>query len=197
VNDETAQREGVGLTDSVIVKALHLQSLEEGAPGITREWGVSLAQAAAVCLEEVGHSPDIALRVDGGITARFRLSWIQPTEQTLRCFADSDEATEFGACAIAIVLVHELTTLTVFERSRKGKGFDYWLAEKGNNEPLFQEKTRLEISGLRRGETSEVSSREHQKIAQVKRYETDSTRRLPAIVVIVEFGAPRSRFVRL
>jgi hypothetical protein len=131
------------------------------------------------------------------VSVRFSLLWDPPSEQAKRCWADLEEATEYGAYGIAIVLVHELTQLTVVERSRKKTGFDYWLGDRDDPAPLFQDKTRLEVSGILRGENTVVLAREKLKIAQVKRYESTETRRLPAIVIVVEFGTPRSRFTDL
>ena len=42
-------------------------------------------------------------------------------------YRDLQEATEMGACGIAIVIARELIGYSIIERSVKGTGFDYWL----------------------------------------------------------------------
>lgn len=178
------------------IRQLDLASLATFMPRLLPELAVAMGWAAAVNLEEVGHQPGVLLEVDGSVRGNFVLSWPSTYPQALRSWADPDEATEQGACAVAALLVAALTELTIVERARKGTGFDYWLGRRDDPEPLFQNKTRLEVSGIRRGEATEVRRRERQKLAQVARLETEHTGRLPVIVVIVEFGTPRSRFTQ-
>ncbi len=109
-----------------------------------------------------------------------------------RCWADDQEATEFGACGIAALLIHEFTDLTVTERSVKGTGFDYWLGTKSSEAPLFQEKARLEVSGIRNGDDFALRRRVKEKTEQTKRL--DGT--LPAYIIVVEFSTPRSQTVK-
>jgi hypothetical protein len=155
-----------------------------------------MAYAAAVCLEERGHQTGIPIHVtvDGSTVQRLPLYWPAASPEAQRSWADPDEATEQGACAIAALLVDTLTDLTILERSRTHSGFDYWLGPRNHPTPLFQDKTRLEVSGIRHAEEDRVRARERQKFAQITRNESSQTRRLPCIVVIVEFGMPQSRF---
>jgi hypothetical protein len=103
-----------------------------------------------------------------------------------KCYADLQHATELGACGIAVLLVEGLTDLTVIEQSRKGKGFDYWLGRKGSSSPLFQDKSRLEVSGILDGDEGEIRSRLRAKGAQMLRGGVD----LPGYVIVVEFSRP-------
>lgn len=96
---------------------------------------------------------------------------------------------EHGACGIAVLLVDSLTEYTVVERSQKGTGIDYWLGKKGANEPLFQAKARLEISGIRQGGEKDIETRVRRKETQI----APSDGSLPGIIVVVEFSAPRAR----
>jgi hypothetical protein len=46
------------------------------------------------------------------------------------------------------------------ERSRKGTGFEYWLGTSETDEELpFKNKVRLEVSGIRSGDSSRVKAR--------------------------------------
>ena len=72
-----------------------------------------------------------------------------------------------------------MTEYTVYERSRKGTGFDYWLAPKGAEKPLFQDKARLEISGVRNGDDGVVSARAAKKMKQTELNDGASIRNAP------------------
>jgi len=72
----------------------------------------------------------------------------------------------------------------VIQRSRKGTGFDYWM---GDESALpFQNKARLEISGIRKGGESDIKTRVKQKLKQTNQ----SDGKLPAYVIVIEFGRP-------
>lgn len=180
------------MTDGKI-RGLSLTALVEGAPGLTPQFGACLGEAAAVCLEEQGHSVGVVFVVDGDCTERFVLDWQTIDEQTQKCWADSEVATEHGAYGLAIMLAQELDDLTVLERSRKGTGFDFWLGPIGSKEPLFQEKVRLEVSGIRNGRRSAISRRLREKLAQIQQSHRLG---LEAVVVVVEFSAPQARMVK-
>jgi hypothetical protein len=103
------------------------------------------------------------------------------------------EATEDGACAIAIMLMRKYTRLTVVQRSRKGSGIDYWLGTPvagGAEEPLVvQHRARLEVSGILKGTPEQITGRLRRKQAQARRSQAT---RLPAYAVVVEFSGPRA-----
>jgi hypothetical protein len=111
-----------------------------------------------------------------------------------RAWDDDVEATELGACAIAFLLMAELTPYTVVQRSRRGTGFDYWLGIKDNSTRLpFQSSARLEVSGIRKAENeSMIRTRVGQKIKQVESVD----RSLPAYIAIVEFSRPMNVLVQ-
>jgi hypothetical protein len=114
----------------------------------------------------------------------------------MRCsWNDKEEATEFGACAIAILVILDLTDYTVISRAAKGGGFDYWLGKEENDEelPSYQNKARLEVSGILRGNDSDIQSRVRKKLKQVE--PSDDTT-LPAYIVVVEFSKPLSLVVK-
>lgn len=171
---------------------LTLPQLAQGMPGITPSFGNCLAEAASICLEDQKHSSGVLLNVNGDFKQIFNIIWGITTEQIRRCWADLEVTTEHGAYGIAALLVVALTDMTIVERSRKGTGFDFWLGHKDMKEPLFQNKSRLEVSGIRNGDESEIKARLRQKINQTKR--SDGV--LPAYVVVVEFGNPQSRVIK-
>ena len=85
---------------------------------------------------------------------------------------------------IAVLLAQKEIGYTVIKRSRKGTGFDYWMGD--ISAYPFQNKARLEISGIRGGNDQQVKARVQQKLKQTGR----SDGALPAYVIVVEFGQP-------
>jgi hypothetical protein len=148
-----------------------------------------MADAAALCLAEQGHGVEVDLRVAGEFRASYRLRRAEVTD-SMRGTYDPDEATEFGACGIAILVMRARTGLTV-QRAFKGDGFDYWLGTVDEVGP-FQNLARLEVSGIRRGSRGQIAARVKAKREQIRR----SDGLLPAYVVVVEFGTPEVRVAR-
>ena len=174
-----------------MVHLLNLNELEIGLPAITPQWGSALAQVAGVCLESQGHRQGVLLRVTGHISNTYTLSWSPIDDQARRSWADLQEATEYGATAVAVLLVKKETGYAVIERSAKGTGIDYWLGHETDGAP-FQNKARLEISGILsvegdvRDVERAVARRVKEKLAQAQ----PSSGSFPAYIVIVEFGSP-------
>ncbi len=97
------------------------------------------------------------MTVQGSFDKTFRLLWaMDVTEAMRRYWNDPEETAEQGAFALALLLLRSLAGLTVLERSRKGTGFDWWLAAEDN---LFQAAGRLEVSGIMRGSAKRINQR--------------------------------------
>ena len=168
---------------------LDLNELKQGMPAITPAYGEALAEAAGVCLESQGHIQGVELRIIGYVSNLYILYWPTITDQTRRAWNDLQESTEFGATAIAVLLSKKEIGYSVIERSVKGTGIDYWLGG-DDGAPPFQNKARLEISGILKasGNNAEraVKTRVNQKLRQTEL----SDGSLPAYVIVVEFGSP-------
>ena len=170
---------------------LNLNELRSGLPAITPEWGSVLAQVAGVCLELQGHCQGVRLRVTGFVNDTYALIWPPISDQALRTWSDYQEATQYGATAIAVLLAKKETGYAVIERSAKGTGIDYWLGHEAEGPP-FQNKARLEVSGIFSVEGSDrdveraVAKRVREKLKQTQ----SSSGSLPAYVIVVEFGSP-------
>ncbi|MFB2771688.1 hypothetical protein ACE1AT_20705 [Pelatocladus sp. BLCC-F211] len=172
---------------------LLLAKLGEGLPAITPSFGAALAEACAVCLEDQSHSQGVELSINGDFKAKFKLYWEPVTEQMLRCWNDQEFTTEQAAYGVAFLIIKQLTDLTVIERSRKGTGFDYWLGSENKDSELpFQNKVRLEVSGIRKGDDSRIRARVKQKIEQTK----PSDGEYLAYIIVVEFSKPLSVIVK-
>jgi hypothetical protein len=174
---------------------LNLDTLEDekrtGMPGISKRRGGSFKEAAITCLEENGHAPGVSIEVDGDSNLSIKVIWTIEgnADQRLDSWRDRSEAAEHGAYGIAALLIDLLTEYTVIDRSKKGTGFDYWLGKKGMNAPLFQDKARMEVSGILKGNESDIKGRVRQKENQI----APSDGSLPGIIAVVEFSAPRAR----
>jgi hypothetical protein len=176
---------------------LKLTKLAEGLPGITPAFGSALAEAGAVCFEDQNHPNGVELKVDGAYKVRCQVYWQKVTDQMLRCWHDLQDATEYAAYGLALLLICNLTKYTIISRARKNGGFDFWLGEEEDEEQLpfqnIKNKARLEISGILRGKTSLVKARVKQKLKQV---EPSDSPGFTAYIVVVEFSSPLSQVVR-
>ena len=176
------------------LRTLILMDLSLGYPGITAAFGTGLAEAGAVCLEEQGHSCSVTFSVNGDYKEAFTLVRPTVTEQMRRCWNDYDIATEHGAYGIACLLILVPTDYTIIRRSRRGTGFDYWVGYvESENELIFQDKARLEVSGLRSASDILVRARVRYKKTQTKKSDDSQ---LPAYVVVIEFSRPTGEVVR-
>ncbi|MBT9141655.1 MAG: hypothetical protein DDT32_00141 [Syntrophomonadaceae bacterium] len=172
---------------------LILSELNKGLPSITPAFGATLAEAAAVCFEDQNHTCGAQLEVRGTFQAKYQVFWQKVTGQMIRCYNDEESRTELGAYGVAFLLVLDLTDYTVIKRSRRGTGFDYWLGTGDSEAFPFQNKERLEVSGIRSGDNSRIRARVNEKLKQV---EPSNATTLPALIVVVEFSAPLSEAVR-
>lgn len=163
---------------------LSLEDLSHACPRLTPASGQYMADAAALCLNDAGHRSGVSLHVVGAQPDRYRLQWAEVTQQ-MRDSYDVEEATEYGACGVAILLLCAQTAWTV-RRAFRGGGFDYWLGIHDENRP-FQNLARLEISGIRQGDESRIRVRLREKREQTE----VSNGTIPVYIVVVEFSRPQ------
>jgi hypothetical protein len=173
-------------------RSIDLTKIGEGMPGITRIHGRFLGEAAAVCLEAKNHTSDVVvLRADDGVNKQeYGLVWEPCTDQQRRCYRDPRNATEWGACGIAIEITRDMTGLVVVDRSWQTTGFDYWLGQ--GNDSVFTHAARLEVSGILEGQEATIRARIKGKFGQM---EQSDDLGLPGYIAIVEFSQPEARFV--
>ena len=165
---------------------LDLNDLGKGdIPAISPAMGASLAEAGGVCLESQGHTQGVQLIVRGYSDNVYTLVWPPITEQSRRSWNDPENATEYGALGIGILIVKAEIGYEVIRRSWKGTGFDYWIGEASDEG--FVNKAGLEISGIRDGDEHIIRARVREKLQQTDRSEH---LRLEIYVIVVEFGRP-------
>jgi len=182
--------------NATMVDSVHtfsFDSLKNGGLGISSAYGSFLAEAASYCLRLRKHPNPVRLLLTGNYPSSGTFHWDSAAGRFTRTYADLQEGTEYGACAIAIVVAVQLTGIAHVERSAKGTGIDYWLGQGNEEIGIFQRAARLEVSGIFEGSQSKISARLKKKLSQTTR--SDRTL-LPAYIAIVEFGSPETRLVR-
>lgn len=170
-----------------------------GRPGLTQSEAGHLVEAAAIAAEAGGTPIPLDMVFTGIKSCKPRVTGPTVTDQMRRCYADLDEAVEWGACSIATVAMEVLQGLTVWERSPKsGFGFDYYLAPLNQEDDaahanFFAEATHvLEVSGTLQDDATEMDRRVKEKLRRLKR----RPQILPAIVVVVDFRRVRAKAVK-
>lgn len=151
------------------------------------------SEACIVQLEELDHESGVSLKVLGDEEVSFNLVWTsKPITNGWKATA---KLTENAATAIAFFLISELTEYTIIEESLIGTGIDYWLGY-DESHALYDEdnfmRARLEVSGIRSGHVH-LEGRVRAKLNQTS--SSDYTR-LPAYVVVAEFGSPIAVLVK-
>jgi len=171
---------------------LNLEDLRTGLMGLTPEYGCFCLQACTVCLEHSNHLNGVNVTLTGTSPNTLTLNWSSAvTEQVKRSWRDLQEATEFGATAIAILLASRLSIFKCIERSSKGTSFYYWLGDE-DNLGIFQRKEALEISGiLAESSTNTLADRMRSKERQTKRSATSITN---THICVTEFSSPKCEY---
>lgn len=180
------------------MKELDLDKLKTGIPVISKKIGAFLAEAAAICLHMNGYKSGVKLKVEGDFIDTVKVKWNDDiSDNVLNSWNDAREATEFGATALAILLLLQYTDFTYFIRAFQGTGIDYWLGKgeyTGEVLPTSDRKGRLEISGiLKQNKGNTINMRINQKKKQSK--QTDNTE-LPVYIVVVEFSQPKAKIIK-
>lgn len=170
------------------MKKINLSFLEDGKAGLSPRMGGFLAEAASVCFDHHAHPKNLLLQSTGHYNETYEVTCTDLNEHSRGSFADIQEATEYGACGVAIAIVKTETPF-ITKRSYKGTGFDYWLGVNTEGFP-FQEASRLEVSGLINGTGSQVAIRLSDKLEQMK---VSDHMGLPGIAIIIEFSKPLSK----
>ena len=171
---------------------LDFEPLRSGALNLSKAYGAFLAESAAHCLTLRKHSNPVSSSTLATRRTRGTLDWggVEPPGGS---YADLQEATEYGACGIALVIAVGITGMKSVERSVKGTGIDYWLGADLSADGIFQGAARLEVSGILDGDDAKIATRLMTKLRQTSPSDLSG---LPAYVAVVEFRKPETRFVR-
>lgn len=178
------------------VQSLTLESLGDRVPVITEEAVGFYKDNCMVCFENQGHTSGVRLEARWGDSCRvFEFHWSgQMTERLSRYYGALRRATENAACAIALLLVAELTRFTAVEQSSIGTTIDYYLAcqdDLGGEDLIFNHTARLEVSGILK--ESAANTVDHRIREKLRRLNPEGD--LPTLIAVVEFSRPWSRMV--
>ena len=172
---------------------INLDSLKDETMGLTEEIGGFMLQACMVCLDNQGHRSDVNFELSGIHQVNISLKWEKEVSQRIRRnWSDLQEATEYGAVALAIICAKQFSSYNTVERSTIGTGFDYWLGEE-DEWGVFQRKARLEVSGiLKETASNTVTRRVREKLNQVKIANEED---LEIHVFVADFKTPKGRYI--
>ena len=182
---------------SSVPGSFFLESLSKGIPALTPAKAAVLKEGCIWCLTQCQHENGVTFDcVFCNKDACFSVKWIDDTNIKDICTAyNSDDAVEFGAEAVSLLLIKEETEFTAIERSVQGTGIDYWLGYKSRaqNQIFSMQDARLEISGiLRENASNSVKNRIKTKLKQVK----PTNYVFPVFISIVEFSNPKAEAIR-
>lgn len=151
------------------------------------------AEAAAICFEENNFKGTVSLKIEQSETeiAVFHFNWSCVNQQIKDMHNDLIYETEYAAYCIAFLIIHHLTDYKVIRRSKRKTGFDYWLGEKETDYP-FTDAARLEVSGILKGKSTDISQRIKVKKEQIKQ---SNSLKLPAYIIVTEFSKPISKLI--
>ncbi len=176
---------------------LILESLSSGIPALTENKASMLKESCVWCFTKCQHSNGVIIESLFRDRSDFhRVIWDEGRinlDEILRAY-NSDDAIEFGAEAITLLLIREHTPYTAIERAVKGTGIDYWLGHKSDNHTILFSKTdaRLEITGiLRQRGTNTIRNRIKIKMKQTEA--SDHT--FPVYISVIEFSGPKAEMV--
>jgi hypothetical protein len=166
--------------------------LKNGTLNIAKAYGAFLVESAEYCLTLKSHPSPVSLLLTGDLKESGLLDWGEG-EQNGAQRPDLQEATEYGACGLALVVALQLTGMPCVEQSARGTGVDYWLGNDRSGNGIFQRAARLEVSGILEGDDVKIATRLDRKLFQTTPSDGSG---LPAYVAIVEFRTPETRFVK-
>ncbi len=176
---------------------LLLESLSSGIPALTENKASMLKESCVWCLTKCEHSNGVIIEsLFCDRSDCHRVIWDEDNinlENIFRAY-NSDDAIEFGAEAIALLLIKGHTPYTAIERAVKGDGIDYWLGYKSDNPAILFSKTdaRLEITGiLRERGSNTIKNRTKIKMKQTEA----SDRTFPVYISVIEFSGPKAEMI--
>lgn len=181
--------------DGTLPKRLDIDTLSEGIPVITPEAVGFYKQNCMVCFHQNDHQKGVSLEVIfNDKTYVFIVDWKgEMTPQIISAYQDLRKATDFAACAIALLLIRELTDYIAIEQSIIGTTIDYNLIYKQDENPdlIFNHSARLEVSGiLKENDKNTVEGRLKEKQKRLKQIQG-----IPDLISVTEFSKPRSKMI--
>ena len=176
---------------------LILDSLDIGIPSLTKIKAAMLKEACIWCLTQCEHENGVKITcVICDNNACYSIKWNRDVDidGIFRAY-NIDDAVEYGAEALSLLLIRERTDFTAIRRAVQPEGIDYWLGykEKDKTSLFSMADARLEISGiLRERGSNKLKYRTKAKLRQTQA----SDYIFPVFVSIIEFSYPKAEMVR-
>lgn len=165
------------------VRPLNLADLDRRHPGLTPAIAACYREAASVCLDR-HHRPPTVFAADCFETCYpLDVSWLPTDVVQHRAWRNETETTELGAYCLALAALEETHGLVAVLRAETRTGADYYVAAPEDFADHIETCLRLEVSGLDRGERSDIRKRLNTKLRQAMKGHCDT----PALVSIVAF----------
>lgn len=121
------------------------------------------SEAASVMLERFHASPVMGLLRKRGGERNLTMHWNPPTRSQRDSHANSKDATEHGAYAVAFAAVYAVQRYVIVRRAQHRTGADFLLVREGDPEREF---IKLEVSGIARSSQG-LAARLEAKLQQV------------------------------
>lgn len=163
-----------------------------GMRGVSHHHGMSLSEAAIVCLDSQGHESGVLLKMSGSLNADCELIWDDCTTVMKATYNDANDATADGAYCVAILMIYKYRQLKVWDKSPTYNGYDYSLVPLDITDDdgyVYEGTSRLEVSGIRNGDAATINQRIKEKVDRLRRNRNSGT------VFVVEFGKPVGQVV--
>lgn len=164
---------------------MNLDAMAQRHRALTPSIAGSYREAASVCLSR-HHTPPIVITLsDNGSQTTAELAWVVPDQRTLGAWANETDATEAGAYGCVIASVEVLRGLFAVRRAETGTGADYYVGPNGSGLEDLENCLRLEVSGVDRGNLSDVARRLLEKVRQA----SEGASNLPALAGVIGFSS--------
>lgn len=162
---------------------LRFLNLSDRHHGITPAVSASYAEAACVCLDRHHTAPVHFHIVDNSDPSQALADWPAADDRSRAAWNNATDATEAGACAIALAAIECSRGLVAISRAETATGADYYVDTPESDVTDLETSFRLEISGTDSQDRREVERRLARKIKQT----VSGNSNLPAIACVVGF----------
>lgn len=185
-----------------MAKLIRLEDLAHAVPALDAVAAAFHQANCMMCMDDENHASGVEMEVEFN-NSKELVSVIWEgfvTPQMARVYADRNKRVDFGACAIALLLIPAFTEYIAIAQSATGNGIDYFLqSADADDELIFNTGAYLEVSGIQSETTANtISDRIQSKRRRLQRQAKalfTSASDLPTYICVVEFSRPEAKVV--
>lgn len=173
------------------MRKLNLDILRNGLSGVSNAAGAFFAEAAIASFVKHKHNSGVKIKVSGEFEETFEVIWTLKDNKFLEeTWTDTKESIEYGATAIALLLLFHLTDFQHYQRLGQDGIGDYIIKyHKTSKKNAF-----LEISGISK---SNASNTIDIRIKAKNRQITNKVKsNVELFVIVTEFSIPKAKIKR-